>query len=60
MISNLSGSFPFLAAELDYRRERLLAVQSGRRASRAVGPRRDRKLHRTASATRPHRVPAAS
>jgi hypothetical protein len=59
MFTNLSGSLPFLEAELDYRRNRLLAEADGRRAGRAVGPRRRRALHVPTFARRPKGVATA-
>jgi hypothetical protein len=59
MFTSLSGSMGFIEAELDYRRERLLAESSARRAGRAIGPRRRRRLHAATFSHRPKRVAAA-
>jgi hypothetical protein len=59
MFTNLSGSLPFLQAELDYRRERATRELNGRRAARAVGRRRVRRS-RTASPVNRHKEVAAA
>jgi hypothetical protein len=49
----LASIQPFLAAELDYRRERAIADFAGSRQRRAVRP------HRTRTSSRAHLVPRA-
>ncbi len=58
MFTTLSGSLPFLEAELDYRRERLLAETNDRRRTRAVRPRRRRRLRLRAASARQGLAPA--
>lgn len=59
MFTTLSGSLPFLEAELDYRRERLFDEAKIRRDSRAVRLRPRRPLVPRAPRRRSHGVVAA-
>jgi hypothetical protein len=59
MFTTLSGSLPFLEAELDYRRERLFDEAKTRRDSRAVPSRGRRPLRPRAARRRSPGVAAA-
>jgi hypothetical protein len=59
MFTTLSGSLPFLEAELDYRRERLIDEARSRRDSRAVRLRPGRPLRLRGPRRRSHGVAAA-